>query len=266
MGLFRRQNIVTRADKISDFTVNTAEYGSAVPEVLGTTRIGGNVIYYDDFTAHEHSETHKSGKGGGSKQTNIWYTYSVAVILSLCEGPIHSIGKVWRDKEVYNYPDSNIELTLFSGTQNQQPWAYVTGKHPEKALSYPGLAYMAGVIDMGDRATLPQFNFEIRGQLLSTGDGIDVNPADYIRYVLNKVGLSNVPIDGLDHYRSFCSNIAWYARRTSCPYSSDCLFIATPFHHTIWSVCQPVEAIFLAFLPFMEHICLCLSLSFCFND
>lgn len=206
MGLFKRQNIVTRADKISDFTVNTAEYGSAVPEVLGTTRIGGNVIYYDDFTAHEHSETHKSGKGGGTRQTNIWYTYSVAVILSLCEGPIHSIGKVWRDKEVYNYPDSKIELTLFSGTQNQQPWAYVTGAHPEKALSYPGLAYMAGVIDMGDRATLPQFNFEIRGQLLSTGDGIDVNPADYIRYVLNKVGLSNVPIDGLDHYRSFCSN------------------------------------------------------------
>ena len=71
MGLFRRQNIVTRADKISEFTVNTAEYGSAVPEVIGTTRISGNVIYYDDFTAHEHKETTKSGKGGGSKQTNI---------------------------------------------------------------------------------------------------------------------------------------------------------------------------------------------------
>ena len=205
MGLFRRQNIVTRADKISEFTVNTAEYGSAVPEVIGTTRISGNVIYYDDFTAHEHKETTKSGKGGGSKQTNITYTYTVAVILGLCEGEISGIGKVWRGKEIYDYPNEKIELTAFLGTQNQQPWAYVVGKHPEKAMPYAGLAYMAGVVDMGNSASLPQFNFEVKGKLLSTGDGVDVNPADYIRYVLDKVGLSNVPIDGLSDYRSFCA-------------------------------------------------------------
>lgn len=206
MGLFKRQNIVTRADKISEFTVNTAEYGSAVPEVIGTTRISGNVIYYDDFTAHKHKETTKSGKGGRSKQTNITYTYSVAVILGLCEGEIGGIGKVWRGKEVYTYPHEKIELTCFKGTQNQQPWAYVVGKHPNKAMPYAGLAYMAGVVDMGNSASLPQFNFEVKGKLLSTGDGIDVNPADYIRYVLDKVGLSNVPIEGLDNYRSFCSH------------------------------------------------------------
>ena len=206
MGLFKRSNVVTRADKISEFTINTAEYGSVVPEIIGTTRISGNVIYYDDFTAHEHREETKSGKGGGTRQTNIWYTYTVAVILGLCEGPINSIGKVWRNKEVYNYPDSNIELTAFLGSQNQQPWSYVVGKHPDKALSYAGLAYMAGVVDMGTSASLPQFNFEVRGKLLSTGDGTDVNPADYIRYVLDKVGLQNVNIDGLDDYRSYCAN------------------------------------------------------------
>lgn len=206
MGLFKRQNIVTRADKISEFTVNTAEYGSSVPEVIGTTRISGNVIYYDDFTAHEHKETTKSGKGGGSKQTNITYTYTVAVIFGLCEGTIDRIGKVWRNKEVYTYPDEKIELTCFKGTQNQQPWAYVVGKHPNKAMPYAGLAYMAGIVDMGTSASLPQFNFEVYGKLLSTGDGTDVNPADYIRYVLDKVGLSNVPIDGLDKYRSFCAH------------------------------------------------------------
>ena len=205
MGFFGRHNIVTRADKISEFTVNTAEYGSAVPEVIGTTRISGNVIYYDDFTAHEHKETTKSGKGGGSKQTNITYTYTVAVILGLCEGEISGIGKVWRGKEIYDYPNEKIELTAFLGTQNQQPWAYVVGKHPEKAMPYAGLAYMAGVVDMGNSASLPQFNFEVKGKLLSTGDGVDVNPADYIRYVLDKVGLSNVPIDGLSDYRSFCA-------------------------------------------------------------
>ena len=52
MGLFGRGRTTTienRADKISEFTINTAEYGTVVPEVLGTTRISGNLIYYDDF-------------------------------------------------------------------------------------------------------------------------------------------------------------------------------------------------------------------------
>lgn len=205
MGLFGgRHNTTTRADKISEFTVNTAEYGTAVPEVLGTTRLSGNVIYYDDFTAHEHKETHKSGKGGGSKSTSITYTYTVACILGLCEGKIAGIGKVWRGKEVYTYPNEKIELTAFLGTQTQKPWAYVVGNHPEKAMPYKGLAYMAGVVDMGDSASLPQYNFEIRGKLLNTGDGVDVNPADYIRYVLDKVGLESVEIEGLDNYRTYC--------------------------------------------------------------
>ena len=76
MGLFgHSQHTVTRADKISNFSVNTAEYGAPVMEILGTTRISGNVIYYDDFTAHEHAETVETGKGGGgSTNTNITYT------------------------------------------------------------------------------------------------------------------------------------------------------------------------------------------------
>ncbi|MFR4383261.1 MAG: hypothetical protein ACLT4X_02645 [Phascolarctobacterium sp.] len=149
MGLFKTANITQRAEKISNFTINTTEYGSPVMELLGTTRISGNVIYYDDFTAHEHRETHRSGKGGGVKTTTITYTYTVAAILGLCEGPVKNVKRVWRNKEVYTYPDGNIQLSLFKGTKEQKPWPYVVGKHPEKALAYPGLAYMAGVIDLG---------------------------------------------------------------------------------------------------------------------
>ena len=204
MSFFRGRTTTTRANKISEFTVNTAEYGAIVPEIIGTVRTAGNVIYYDDFTAHEHRETHKAGKGGKSKQVSITYTYTVAVILGLCEGPISGIGKVWIGKNVHNYPADNIQLTLFDGKENQQPWAYTQGKHPEKALSYSGLAYMAGVIDLGDSGSMPSYNFEVKGRLLETGDGIDVNPADYIRYVLDKIGKKDMKIIGLDNYRKYC--------------------------------------------------------------
>ena len=206
MGFFKGHNTTIRSNKISDFSVGTAEYGSPVMEILGTTRVTGNVIYYDDFTAHEHRETQRSGKGGRSKTTTITYTYTVACIMGLCEGEISGIGKIWKDKDVYIYPNSSLGLTAFVGSANQKPWAYLTSKHPDKALSYNGLAYVAGVIDLGDSASFPNYNFEVKGKLLDTGDGIDVNPADYIRFVLDKVGLGNVQIDGLDNYRSYCRN------------------------------------------------------------
>lgn len=205
MSLFGGKDTVNRAEKISNFSVNTAEYGAPVMEVVGTTRISGNVIYYNDFTAHEHRETQRAGKGGGSKTTTITYTYTVAVILGLCEGEISNIGKVWIGKELYDYPNEKIGLTLFKGSQNQAPWSYLTGKHPEQALSYPGLAYMAGVIDLGNNGSMPTFNFEVKGKLLNKGDGTDVNPADYILYVLEKIGMGDVAVDGIDNYRNYCN-------------------------------------------------------------
>ena len=100
--LFNRgKNTTNRADMIADFQINSASYGEVVPEVLGTTRLSGNIIYYDDFTPHEHRSTTRTGKGGGSKHTEITYTYTVACAIGLCEGPIAGIGKVWRDKEIY---------------------------------------------------------------------------------------------------------------------------------------------------------------------
>lgn len=204
MGLFKSHNVVHKDDKIANFTVATAEYGSAVPEILGTTRVAGNIIFYDDFTAHEHRETQRTGKGGHSKVTNITYTYTVAVMIGLCEGPISNIGRVWINKDLFDYPAEPIQMTLFNGKANQQPWPYLVGKHPDKALSYSGLAYMAGVIDLDGNGSMPNYNFEIKGKLLDTGDGVDVNPADYIAYILNRIGMGDTPIEGLDNYRKYC--------------------------------------------------------------
>ena len=203
-GLFGRENITSRADRIGEFQINSASYGEVVPVVLGTTRLSGNIIQWEDFTAHEHRKSQRVGKGGGSKNTSITYTYTVAVAIGLCEGPIKGIGKVWIDKEVYQYPNDKIGLTAYLGNREQSPWPYMVGKHPDKALPYSGLAYMAGVVDMGDRAGLPTFNFEIQGQLLNTGDGVDVNPADYIVHVLKSIGIEETAIDGIDNFREYC--------------------------------------------------------------
>lgn len=208
-GLFGSHNTVTRADLLTEFQLNKATYGETVPVVLGTTRINGNIIDYYDFTAHEHRTTQRVGKGGGSRNTNITYTYTVATCIALCEGPIKGVNRVWVNKDVYTYPNEKVPFDLFRGDEGQSPWNHSLQKRPERALPYSGLSYMAGVIDLGENASMPQYNFEVQGLLLDSGDGVDVNPADYILYILtderNGIGFSknDIDLESLDRARQY---------------------------------------------------------------
>ena len=96
-------NSTNRADMIADFQINTASYGEVVPEILGTTRVSGNIIDYEDFTAHEHKSTTRTGKGGKSKHTEITYTYTVAAAIALCEGPTRNMAAYLRKIAIDGY-------------------------------------------------------------------------------------------------------------------------------------------------------------------
>ena len=96
-----------------------------------------NIIYYDDFTAHDTESQEGKGRVEGHKTTTITYTYTVATIMALCEGPISGIGKIWKDKNLYTYPNEDIGLTLFPGTADQKPWAYVSGKTSKQGAFLP---------------------------------------------------------------------------------------------------------------------------------
>lgn len=45
--------------------------------------------------------------------------------------------------------------------------------HPERALNYRNLAYVAGNIDLTSSASVPQFNFEVNGKFTANKDDID---------------------------------------------------------------------------------------------
>lgn len=211
-GLFGGgQTIVNEENKIAGFQVNTATYGLPVPIVFGTTRIAGNIVDWFDFVAipHETRQEQSGGKGGGGITTvNISYTYQVAVIIGLCEGPISDVLRVWKDKELLSGPAA-INLGKWAGGHGQTPWSYAQSVHPERALPYSGLAYLAGVMDLGGSGGLPSLNFEVKGMLTSTGDGIDANPADVCEFILsdskNGINFGSAAIDsaGLARFRAY---------------------------------------------------------------
>lgn len=202
---------VTEEQRIGSFQINQATYGATVGLVLGTTRVSGNIIDWFDFVAIPHESRQQAGKGGGGSTTvSISYTYQVAVLIGLGEGPVNGVWRVWRDKEMLGNLAA-AGLTLYAGQHGQEPWPYAKSKHPERALPYSGLAYVAGVVDLKNSGGLPQLNFEVNSLFGLPGDGLDVNAADACAFIIsdpvNGAGFGPGVIDqkSLARYRTFCN-------------------------------------------------------------
>ena len=176
--------------------IQTSAYGKVVPLVYGTTRIAPNLIWYGDFVATPHNSGSSGGgggkggvtgggggKGGGSDGTTT-YTYSAAVALGLCEGPIAGIGTVWAAKTETSL--AALGLGLFDGAYGQAPWSYLSSVHPDQALGYSGTAYVAGAgYQLDDGAQLPNHNMEVAGFLAGSAPGMpDADPSQVIADLL----------------------------------------------------------------------------------
>lgn len=196
------------APRVSDIQIQTSSYGRPVPVVYGANRVAANLIWYDDFTATEHSES-TGGKGGAPEQVS--YAYTASVILAICEGPILSIGKVWKDGEKGTL--SKYGFVLLKGNRTQNPWAWLSQNHAGKALGYAGTALAcAQALDLGSDGTLRNFSFEVRGfsSIPEGTDGSpDANAADIIPDIVTSpdygAGWDAERVDDLALYRSYCT-------------------------------------------------------------
>lgn len=175
---------------LTGLQVQTSAYGKVIPIVYGTTRIAPNLIWYGDFLATPHNSGSSGGggkggitgggggKGGGGGSTT--YTYSAAVALGLCEGPIGAIGTVWASQTETSL--AALGLALYLGEYAQPAWGYLSSVHPTQALGYSGTAYAAGAgYQLDSNAQLPNHNFEVAGFLANTAPGMpDADPSQVV--------------------------------------------------------------------------------------
>lgn len=180
--LFKTKTIRNSTSRISAFSVNESSYGVPIKIVFGTTMVAPVLLDYMDFTAIEHVETQEAGKGGGTRSESTSYTYTVAADMALAEGVCTGVGKVFADSKTTDL--KSLGLTFFNGYLSgyekranatdlttlkmyadglQYPWGYMETKHPDHALAYSGICHVAGVLDLGESSSLPNFNFEVFG-------------------------------------------------------------------------------------------------------
>jgi hypothetical protein len=164
MGIFGGGASVSNStQRISAFQVNQSSYGMPLKLIFGTALVNSVLVDYQDFTAHATTTTTTSGgKGGGevtSSQTD--YTYTVAGCLGIGEGELAGIGQIYSGSKTTDMEALNLQF--FKGSKAQAPWGYMLTSHPDHALSYSGTSYVAGVVDLGTSASMPNMNFEVYG-------------------------------------------------------------------------------------------------------
>lgn len=227
----------TVADRQTSVQIQQSAYGGPVPVLYGTNRIAGNMVFQANFKAIAKTTTTSSGGkgfgGGGSSDTN--YTYTVSAILALCEGPIASVGTVWKDSATTTL--AALNLTLFTGTATQAVWSFLSGYSTSttyaadaqigyqnyttvpafvsQAINYSSTAYLASpAYDLADAAAVPNHNFEVTGLLAIGGGNADANPAAIIPDMLTSqqygMGFNSGWIGSLTSYSTYCQALGLF--------------------------------------------------------
>jgi hypothetical protein len=172
--------------RIDDRKVQSSTYGIPRAKVWGYVRVSGNVIWAADLEEVE-TATEYGGKGGGGG-TQITYSYYGTFAVSIAEGPLHGVRKIWADQIlIYDAtpgPDNlassttTLDFVFYPGSEDQLPdptmeAALGVGNTP----AYRGESYMVfNRIPLelyGNR--LPSISVEVTG----TGEYNDVEGTSF---------------------------------------------------------------------------------------
>ncbi len=174
-NLFNRESTV-----ISSYNahIQQSAYGIPIPEVFGTVKLHGNVIWVDEFKKIT-SQT-QSIKGNSKAHINSIAYYGTFAI-AICKGRIDSVKNIYANGQKIDI--SNIVIHYGTETQLQDPIIYAK---KADTPAYRGIAYAVfnnfSLQEYGN--TLPSFEFEVQrfSELIAQDDienqitGINLGP------------------------------------------------------------------------------------------
>ncbi len=150
---------------VGDLRIQTAQYGVAIPYVIGRQRVAGNIIWASE--KRTYSIETKTGKGGGPTVVSNGYKQDLAILL--CKGPISGISKVWANNKLIIDGATVVKPLvgkLYYGSNAQLPDPTIeAAEGVGNVPAYRGLAYIVlQDFDLGTTGVLPNFSFEIAGR------------------------------------------------------------------------------------------------------
>jgi hypothetical protein len=207
-SLFGTGSAADQPTRDTALRIQSSLQGKPLPILWGQTRIAGNLVWENDFVAVPQSGN-TGGKGGFFAQSgsSTGYDYLVNVAIAICEGRIAGILQAWKDQTAQSL--ASLNLTAFVGSYVQTPWGLVSSLHPDQALGYRGVAYVAaGPMQLGGTSSLPNLNYEVKAAIADAIGGLpDADPATVVTDFLTNAnyGLSpTFPVGDLTIYSNYC--------------------------------------------------------------
>ncbi len=181
--------------RLNDAEVTVSTEGQAIPIVLGSHVVAGNIIDAAPLREVENSEE-VGGKGGPTQEVTS-FSYFLTFALALCEGPIGGVRRIWANgKIIYDRrpqqdgesdPDYATRLTAsdeldermttYLGDEDQLPDPLLEAVHGAGNVpGHRGMAYLVfedyDVTDLGGRP--PSFKVEVVRQFPAETETTDL--------------------------------------------------------------------------------------------
>ena len=87
----------------SDLSLNKADEAIPLPDVLGTTKLGGNVIAYWGNWADAQKQRVEGGGKGGSESITTGYKYYLTWEVGVAEGPVETFQTMFKNNDMLWY-------------------------------------------------------------------------------------------------------------------------------------------------------------------
>ncbi|WP_336965409.1 phage tail protein [Sphingobium aquiterrae] len=150
--------------RLSDLQVQTSTYGSQVPQIFGTMRVAGTVIWATDLR-----ETKTKSGGGKGRPSVTQYSYAASFAVALSARRAMAVGRIWADGNLLrgSAGDFKSEIGAFrfhdgSGDQPLDP-LIAAAQGIAQTPAHRGIAYVLfedlALADFGNR--IPSLTFEL---------------------------------------------------------------------------------------------------------
>lgn len=85
--------------RLSDINVPSVSPGNPIVRHWGTMKLSAQLVAVSPLKETKHVKK-VGGKGGGSKQKQVTYTYSVDGAWGICRGPIKGVARIWANQKL----------------------------------------------------------------------------------------------------------------------------------------------------------------------
>ncbi|UNK80426.1 phage tail protein [Sphingopyxis granuli] len=149
--------------RLADLKVQASTYGQQIPQLFGTMRVAGSVIWATDLIER------RSKRGGGKGRASVTeYSYAVSLAVALSSRPIRAIRRIWADGNLLRGASGGFQqrctFRWYDGGEDQPADPLIASAlGPASASGFRGITYAVfEELELGAFGNrIPSLTFEV---------------------------------------------------------------------------------------------------------